>query len=226
MTVPSTPTAPDASPAPAASGRRQAVLRLLKDAAGPITINDISAELGIHPNTVRFHLDALVRSGQVEQVEPERRTPGRPPQLFRVVPGMDPTGPRHYQLLAGLLVQSLASDPEPGERAVEAGRAWGRGQGATGGEGSTDGVDQLVGLLDELGFAPEPSVNGGHTQIGLRHCPFLELAQSGPQIVCLVHLGLMQGAMEAWASPLTVDRLESFVEPNLCVAHLASAGAA
>lgn len=219
---------PNDHDAAAASGRRMAVLRLLKDATRPLTINDISAELGMHANTVRFHLDTLVRTGRAEQVEAGRRTPGRPPSRFRAVPGMDPTGPRDYQLLAGLLVQSLARDPEPVARSVEAGQAWGRGQGATAAEesdGSTDGVDRLVGLLDELGFAPEPCVDGGHTQIGLRHCPFLELARSGPQIVCSVHLGLMQGAMEAWESPLTVDRLESFVEPDLCVAHLASAGA-
>ena len=32
----------------------------------------------------------------------------------------------------------------------------------------------------------------------------------------------MQGAMEAWHSPVAVDRLEAFVEPDLCLAHLSS----
>ena len=41
--------------------------------------------------------------------------------------------------------------------------------------------------------------------------------------MCSVHLGLMQGAMQTWESPLTVDRLEPFVPPDLCVAHLARA---
>lgn len=205
------------------SGRRTAVLQVLHDREAPLTINDISTELGVHANTVRFHLDSLVRTGQVETVDAERRTIGRPPQLFRTVRGMDPTGPRHYQLLAGLLVQSLSHDPEPVARSVEAGRAWGLREGATTAAASTDGVDHLIGLLDELGFAPEPRVEDAHAQIGLRHCPFLELARSGPQIVCSVHLGLMQGAMQAWKSSLTVDRLEPFVQPDLCVAHLARA---
>jgi len=43
-------------------------------------------------------------------------------------------------------------------------------------------------------------------------------------VVCPIHLGLMRGAMEAWESPVTVDRLEAFAEPGLCVAHLAPAG--
>jgi predicted ArsR family transcriptional regulator len=55
--------------------------------------------LGVHPNTVRFHLDGLVESGRVERVEVDRRTAGRPPQLFRPVRRMDLAGPRQYRLL-------------------------------------------------------------------------------------------------------------------------------
>jgi len=54
----------------------------------------------------------------------------------------------------------------------------------------------------------------------LRHCPFLELVESGAGIVCSLHLGLMQGAMAALCTPVTVERLDPFVEPDLCLAHL------
>jgi predicted ArsR family transcriptional regulator len=86
-------------------------------------------------------------------------------------------------------------------------------------------VARLVSLLGELGFDPGVPVCAGRQQIGLRHCPFLELAQARPQVVCAVHLGLMQGAMAAWDAPVTVSRLEPFAEPDLCVAHLAAAPA-
>jgi predicted ArsR family transcriptional regulator len=46
------------------------------------------------------------------------------------------------------------------------------------------------------------------------------------QVLCAVHLGLVQGAMWAWHAPVTVARLEPLAEPDLCVAHLAAAGAA
>lgn len=207
------------------AGRRAAVLHLLRHAAEPLTIQELADQLAVHPNTVRFHLDALTHRGQVERVEVDRRTTGRPPQRFRPVRGMDPGGPRHYQVLAELLVQSLADDPDRDTRAVEAGRAWGRRRIQTVHGGGLDSpsraVAALVDLLDELSFAPEAP--GGTTvdRIELRHCPFLELATSGPQIVCAVHLGLMQGALEG--TPLTVDRLEPFAEPDVCLAHLASA---
>jgi len=31
--------------------------------------------------------------------------------------------------------------------------------------------------------------------------------------------------MDAWHSTITVDRLDAFVEPDLCLAHLTGAGA-
>jgi hypothetical protein len=36
----------------------------------------------------------------------------------------------------------------------------------------------------------------------------------------------MQGAMGSWGAPVTVDRLEAFAEPDLCLAHLAPARSA
>lgn len=201
------------------ASRREIVLSTLKAASEPLSIADIASRLRMHPNTVRFHLQALVERGQVEQRIAHRRTPGRPAQLFQIAPGMDPTGPRHYRLLAQVLADSLGSAPNPRKRAIEAGRAWGRRQaGASAGVTDKEPLARLVALLDDVGFAPE--LRAGDTHIGLRHCPFLELAESQSDIVCSIHLGLMQAALDTWDSPITVDRLDAFVQPDLCLAHL------
>jgi DNA-binding Lrp family transcriptional regulator len=71
-------------------GRRRDVLRLLRDAGGPISIAEIADRLGIHANTARFHLESLVRNGQVERSIADPDSPGRPPQLFLAARGMDP----------------------------------------------------------------------------------------------------------------------------------------
>ena len=68
-------------------------------------------------------------------------------------------------------------------------------------------VNRLVGLLDDLGFAPQRRESDGEVQVGLRHCPFLELADEARAVICPIHLGLMQGAMATWRAPVTVDRL-------------------
>ncbi|TWG07487.1 helix-turn-helix transcriptional regulator [Saccharopolyspora dendranthemae] len=209
------------------TGRRGDIVRALRTAARPLPIAEIADQLQVHPNTVRFHMDALVANGQVEPVSPEHRTPGRPPRLFQAVAGMNPTGPRHYRLLAEVLVDAIAAEPDRADRAVEAGSAWGRKHGtATGAHDSGQAVDDLVALLDDIGFAPERETDresGGAPQISLRNCPFLEFAATEPQITCAIHLGLMRGAVGAEESPITVERLEPFAAPDRCVVHLATA---
>lgn len=218
-------TPPQAQPP---AGRRDEVLQLLRDARVPVGIAEIAERLGIHANTARFHLDTLVGNGQVERTTAGAGTPGRPPQLFQTARGMDPMGPRNYRMLAEVLVASLAGEPDPAHRSVEAGRAWGRLHASTfadtaeGGEqvGATESIGRLTTMLNELGFAPDLSEGGDSSQIGLRNCPFLDLAVDRADVVCPVHLGLMQGAMASWGSTVTVDRLDAFVEPDRCVAHL------
>jgi len=214
------------------ASRRPEVLRVLRASADPLSIVAIAGELGVHPNTVRFHLDTLLGEGLVEQVELCRKQPGRPPLMFRAVRQMDRSGARHYRLLAEILAAVFAAERNPRAKALAAGRAWGRRlDGAPPpppGDAPTvdEAIDHLVDVLDEFGFAPERRQTGGEVQIGLRHCPFLELAENRSGVICPVHLGLMQGAMETWGAPVAVDRLEPFVEPDLCLAHLTPQAAA
>ena len=208
------------------SSRRQDVLAVLRGAGDPLSINAVADELGIHPNTVRFHLEALLSTGQVESVETDRVKPGRPALMFRAVEGMDPAGPRDYRMLAGILADALAGQSNPAQRAVAAGRAWTLHHTDTvTSHEEAEPVDRMIDLLADLGFEPEKrSSTTGAQEIGLRNCPFLELAKTRSDVVCAAHLGLMQGAMSAWDAPITVDALTPFAEPDLCVAHLAARG--
>jgi predicted ArsR family transcriptional regulator len=212
------------------TGRRREVLRLLRSSPAPLSIVTIADALGVHPNTVRFHLDSLVADGQVEQVEKGRKGPGRPPLMFQAVRQMDRGGTRHYRVLAEILATALSAERNPRAKAVAAGRAWGRQVDHRSrpkrAASADEAIDRLVGVLDDLGFAPERRTAKGKQQVALRHCPFLELAETRGSVVCPVHLGLMQGALETWAAPVSVDRLDAFVEPDLCLAHIAPAKAA
>lgn len=216
------------SPSEESGGRREDVLAAVRDATSAMTIAELADQLGVHPNTVRFHLDTLVADGRVERVEPDHKRPGRPPLMFRAVRGMDPGGARRYRLLAEILTVGLAGDRNASAKALEAGRAWARRvtRPTRKAPGVQESINRLVGLLDEFGFAPQRRESHGQAQVGLRHCPFLELAEVGSAVVCPIHLGLMQGALEAWQAPVTVDRLDAFVEPDLCLARLAPTAAA
>jgi predicted ArsR family transcriptional regulator len=206
-----------------------------------MSIIAIADELVVHPNTARFHLESLGSDGLVELVEPDRKGPGRPPLMFRAVRQMDRGGTRHYQLLAEILTMHLSANRRPGDKALAAGRAWGRSLASLESElesppaiaDADEAVDRLIDVLDELGFAPERGESNGEQsngeqgaerQIGLRHCSFLELAERGSNVVCPVHLGLVQGALEAWEAPVSAERLDAFVEPDLCLLHVKPTG--
>src|SRR4051794_27996057 len=98
-------------------------MRVLTTATEPVSILQVAHEIGVHPNTVRMHLEALVAQGRAERVASDHHGPGRPPLLFRSVPKMDPTGPQNYRLLAEILTGALASRRDPGGPAAAAGRA-------------------------------------------------------------------------------------------------------
>ena len=207
-------------------GRRDVILALLRASAEPRSIASVADELGVHPNTVRFHIDALLRAGRVDQVLGESAGRGRPPILFRASRRMDPKGPTNYRLLASILTDYVAREAD----AANIGAALGRSRSPAlvpssprRAPSKTRAVTELVELLAELGFEPEPADGRRTREIRLRHCPFQNLAEQHGEVICSVHLGLMQGALTAMRAPVTVDCLDPFVEPDLCVAHLAPA---
>lgn len=215
-------------PAKPSLGRRDDVLRVLKTADSPMSIATIADTLDVHPNTVRFHLDTLISAGRVEQVASYRNGPGRPALMFRATQRMDPGGPREYRLLAEILAVALAGDHDAAARATDAGREWGLqlepAPPSTGeAPDAEESIEHLVGFLDDLGFAPE---RRGDAQVELRHCPFLELAETQRAVICSIHLGLMRGALETWQAPVTAEGLDAFVEPDLCLVHLTRQAAA
>ena len=116
--------------------------------------------------------------------------------------GCRPTGPASYRLLAEIGLSTIAADPDPAAKAVQTGRAWGGFLIERPAPGVTltedEAVHRLLDLLTDIGFAPEQQSSVSGSRIGLRNCPFLELVENQPQqIICQLHLGLMQGAMAA-----------------------------
>lgn len=220
----------DTSGAPDAPRRRERILELLRSSAGPRSIASLADEMAVHPNTIRFHLDVLVRDGRVEQRVGDITGPGRPPVLFEAIRGMDPTGPTNYLLLANILTTYLAANAKnPASAAVTLGRSWGPSlvdSHPSRALSKSQAVTALTDVLADLGFRPEPPPSRGSTEIRLRHCPFHDLVQKHGDTICALHLGLMQGALESMRGPVIVDQLDPFVEPDLCVAHLAPTAAA
>lgn len=218
----------DTPDTPALGASRERVLAVLRSAHTKLGVGEVAVQVGLHPNTARFHLDGLVEAGLAVRASEDRELPGRPRTLYTATPAGAGGGRRSYRLLAEILTSYLAGQAKPVQAAKKAGEAWGHFLADR--PAPFQRVDaaaatrQLVATLDDIGFAPEPVTAGRKRQVLLHHCPFREAAEEHRDIVCSIHLGLMQGLLDEIGAPIQAQRLDPFVEPTLCVTHLAARG--
>lgn len=206
----------------AVGGRRAEVLAVLRDAGSALSVAQVAERSGLHVNTARFQLVGLVLDGLVERAVEGRDTPGRPRILFSAK--TEVSGPRSFGLLAEMLTGVIGSLGVAGPSAVEAGQAWGRRlvESAPSAQlvSAEEAADRLNQILDAIGFQPEAHATADGIQVQLHNCPFREVAQRHPDVVCDIHLGLMTGALDELQASLAVESLEPFVTPTKCVAQL------
>ena len=190
--------------------QREAILEALRSARDGLDTNQLAERVDLHANTIRWHLGVLTDAGLVEATPERRRGRGRPSIVHRLTGEGTVRGRDEYRLLATMLTDVVAADGNGEARAYEAGVRWGRHLQ----QGDPDAG--LADLLDQEGFAAEQH---GDT-VEMRRCPFYALAESSPQVICTLHHGIIDGALAEAGSEETVERLDPFVEPRLCIAHL------
>jgi predicted ArsR family transcriptional regulator len=177
---------------------RYAIYLELARAAMPLATAEIAETLDLHPNTVRPHLERMREVGLLEVVADARGTVGRPQHRYSLAPDAPALGfePPAFPVLAQMLLRLAASAALPASDAVEAGRE----QGAAAAGRSRPSVpceDALVAELADLGFDPETVTDDDGVTIGFTHCPFRELAEANPDLVCSLHRGLVEGFVAA-----------------------------
>jgi predicted ArsR family transcriptional regulator len=202
--------------------RRTDVLALLRQTDRPLSVVEVANAMNVHVNTARFHLDGLVDEGLAERTSEPRDTRGRPRILYSSEGA--PPGPRSYKLLAEMLTGLVSTLEDGGSATVELGKMWGRHlierPAPSERIDAQEALVRLESLLEKVGFQPEAGPSGEGVEVRLRHCPFREVAQKHTDVVCAIHLGLIQGALEELGAPLAATSLEPFVTPQMCVAHL------
>ncbi|MEI2714974.1 MAG: hypothetical protein V9G04_17205 [Nocardioides sp.] len=185
------------------------VLEVIEAADGPISLAMLESETGLHANTLRGHLAALVSAGKVARVPLHNGRRGRPAWAY--IPTLT-----DYQSLALALADGLSNftDDGPVEAAVRGGRAWGgRVVAELGKQAAKEPSARVFAALARAGFSPdwidEP------TTIRLANCPLLDAARSHQDVVCGAHLGMIQGVLGANGATL-----EPFVEGGGCRVRL------
>lgn len=200
-----------------------------------MTLVELSAATSLHVNTLREHLDALRGRGSVNRHAATAHGRGRPAWLYEApsgglhadasggldqdTGGVAERGKNAYAALAITLATALhRTSRDPRAEGVDAGRTWGRalaGRIAPPAEPDDVGTRRrLVALLADLGFAPVADAQARSVQ--LTRCPLLAAARHQPDVVCGVHLGIVQGALETWGRPATNAALLPFSEPGAC----------
>jgi predicted ArsR family transcriptional regulator len=139
-----------------------------------------------------------------------------------VADGPDPAPGTEYAGLATALALGLERSSEsPRDEAVQAGEAWGRTLAAQVTD-TTDAAGRVMRVLERMGFAPRRSEPG---VVRLTRCPLLQAARAHPDVVCGVHLGIVQGVLAESHAVSASAGLEPFAEPGACLLTLPDPGA-
>lgn len=177
---------------------RRRVLDLIETARHPMTAADVASALGLHHNTVREHLDALIDAGLVEVSTRPTGRRGRPALRYASTAPSPTEVLDSYLTLLNAISQTLGTCPQARELALEIGRRWARmtppqeTEDADGAATPAQRAAKLLPNLSMMGFAPEPR---GET-IVLRACPLVTDDRAPHPLVCVMHEGYLNEVYE------------------------------
>lgn len=173
---------------------RYAIYLELARAPAPLATAEIAESLGLHPNTVRPHLERMREVGLLDVVADARGTVGRPQHRYSLAADAPALGlePPAFPVLARMLLRLAAQAELPAADAVEAGREQGSAAAARV-DTRVPCEEALLAELAALGFDPAVVEEDDALTIGFTRCPFEELARSNPDLVCSLHRGLVEG---------------------------------
>lgn len=185
---------------------RYAIYLELARSPRPLVTAEIAETLGLHPNTVRPHLDRMREVGLLEVTTDARGEVGRPQHRYSLTPeapslGLEPPTMPMLARMVLAMARRLGANPAD---AVAVGEAEGAGR-AAGYAAAPSALEALVADLDRLGF--DPVVTGDDRDadelddpdepvtavVAFANCPFADLARDHPDLVCALHRGLVSG---------------------------------
>lgn len=195
---------------------RFALYQELSRSTAALSAPELADILGLHPNTVRLHLERLREAGLVDVEAVHRGTVGRPQHLYFLAAGAPSLGfdPPAHALLAGLLAALAERVGADAAEATRTGREWGGAAGERTRAGSC--LEALEAELAALGFEPAAEESGDdRARIEFLHCPFRELAEAYPELVCNLHRGLCEGLVDSVGGG-SIQHFATLYDPEPC----------
>jgi predicted ArsR family transcriptional regulator len=179
--------------------RQQALLSLLLEHKEGLTIDQMAAALGITRTAVREHVGALERDRLVEPGAFAGSTGGRPGRRYALTDRGLALFPKHYDLMARLLLEALterlgAADAERELRALGA-RLAAQLKPRVGAGSLAKRTRAVAALMRELGYEAS-APDAASPRIEALNCVYHELARAD-QIVCALDLALIENLADA-----------------------------
>ena len=163
----------------------------------PLATADVSESLGLHPNTVRPHLERMREAGLLDVEVSGRGDVGRPQHRYSIASDAPSLGlePPTMPMLARMVLAMASRLQASADDAEVVGRSEGVARAASYRHAPST-LEAVVADLDRLGF--DPIVTDGPSGVddavvAFAHCPFAELAEQHPDLVCGLHRGLVAG---------------------------------
>jgi len=205
---------------------RYAIYLELARSVRPLATAEIAETLGLHPNTVRPHLERMRDLGLLEVTSVATGSVGRPQHRYALAADAPSLGlePPAFPTLARVLLQAAAAGGLSPEDLIAAGREQGaadhRRVSAARHDGTDDDVvDDLELELAALGFDPARADDDEAVTIAFTHCPFRQLAEDHPDLVCSLHRGMVEGFV-ACGGGARVERFHPLVDRTPCQVDL------
>jgi predicted ArsR family transcriptional regulator len=204
---------------------RYAIYLEVARAESPVTTSEIADALDLHANTVRPHLERMRDAGLLVVERSGQGQVGRPHHRWSLAPDAPSLGlePSAFRLLARL-VAGVVAQAGVDEAAIAAvGRDYGSTVSASPRKATYPGcVSAVEAAMAELGFDPVVGEDGDVTTVMFTRCPFRELAEAYPEVVCPLHRGVVEGVTETVGGG-RVRRFGTLADRDPCQADLVPA---
>jgi predicted ArsR family transcriptional regulator len=201
---------------------RYAIYLELARQPSPLATSEIAESLGLHPNTVRPHLERMREVGLLEVAADTRGSVGRPQHLYRLAADAPSLGlePPTFPLLARMLLRVAESTGVDVADVIDVGREQGAIDATRTRRRSRACVAALSDRLAELGFDPAVVADDEVATVAFTHCPFRELAEAAPDLVCNLHRGMVEGFVDELGGA-EVSTFHTLVDRVPCQVELA-----
>ncbi|MGH9276812.1 MAG: helix-turn-helix transcriptional regulator [Acidimicrobiales bacterium] len=189
---------------------RFAIFRSVAAAEIPVRVAVLTQQFSLNHNAVRQHLAKLCEAGLLVEELAARRGPGRPALQYRLAPGVHGMWATRspYEQLSLYLLEIASSGRSARDVGAEAGRESAEAQPVSPNGDGASTLDRLLAEMQRRGFEPRLNADRVGTEITLDFCPLAAAASMEPEVVCEIHLGLIEGFLGAAGGDVVLGALK------------------